>query len=76
MDNIMLYFKLMKGVRGVLPYVVQHHHGDINEVPTFMAPIPSETTHGIQIENPFNVMHPIIILYSLFQCENINLRRV
>ena len=29
--------------------------------PKFLAPIPNETTHDIQIVNPFDVKHPIII---------------
>ena len=33
----------------------------IDEVPKFLAPIPSETTYAIQIENPFNATHQIII---------------
>ena len=37
----------------------------INEVPKFPAPIPSETTHAIQIENPFYATHPIIIPLKL-----------
>ena len=33
----------------------------INEVPKFLAPISSETTHAKQLENPFDATHPIII---------------
>ena len=33
----------------------------INEVPKFLTPIPSDTMHTIQIENPFDATHPIII---------------
>ena len=34
----------------------------INEVPKFFAPIPSETTYAIQILNPFDATHLIIII--------------
>ena len=34
----------------------------INEVPKFLAPIPSETMHAIQLKNIFNATHPIIKL--------------
>ena len=37
----------------------------INEVPKFLALIPSETTHAIQLENPFDATHPIIIPLKL-----------
>ena len=37
----------------------------IDEVPTFLAPVPSETMHAIQIENPFDATHPIIIPLKL-----------
>ena len=33
----------------------------INEVPKFLGPIPSETLHAIQIENPCDATHPVII---------------
>ena len=33
-----------------------------NDVPKFLAPIPSETMHAIQIAHPFDATHPIIIL--------------
>ena len=33
----------------------------IDEVPKFLAPVPSETTHAIELENPFDATHPIII---------------
>ena len=32
----------------------------IYEVPKFLAPNPSETTHAIQLVNPFDATHPII----------------
>ena len=37
----------------------------IDEVLMFLAPIPSETTHAIQIENLFDATHPIIIPLKL-----------
>ena len=37
----------------------------IDEVPKFLAAIPSETTHAIQIENPFDATRPIIIPLKL-----------
>ena len=37
----------------------------INEVPKFLAPFPSETSNAIQIENPFDVNHPVIIPLKL-----------
>ena len=39
-----LFFPMKCHVNGVLR----------DEVPKFLAPIPSETTHAIQIENPFD----------------------
>ena len=33
----------------------------INEVPKFLAPVPTETTQAIQILNPFNATHSIFI---------------
>ena len=33
----------------------------ISEVPKFLAESPSETTHAIELVNPFNVAHPLII---------------
>ena len=33
----------------------------IDVVPTFLVPIPSEIMHAIQIINPFDAIHPIII---------------
>ena len=37
----------------------------IDEVPKFLAPIPSEITHAIQIEKSFDDTHLIIILLKL-----------
>ena len=37
----------------------------INEVPKFLAPIPSKTMHAIQLENPFDATHLIIIPLKL-----------
>ena len=37
----------------------------INEVSKFLAPIPSETTHAKQKENPFDATHHIIIPLKL-----------
>ena len=37
----------------------------INEVPKFLAPIPSETKHAIQLKNPFDATHPTIIPLKL-----------
>ena len=37
----------------------------INEVLKFLASIPSETAHAIQLENPFDATHPIIIPLKL-----------
>ena len=34
----------------------------ISEVPKFLAETPSETTHAIELVNPFNATHPLIIL--------------
>ena len=46
---------------------MQHHVNGvmINEVPKFLAPIPSEIMHAIQIENPFDATHLIIIPLKL-----------
>ena len=33
----------------------------IDEVPTFLAPVPTETIHTIQIIKPFDAIYPIII---------------
>ena len=33
----------------------------IDEIIDLLAPIPIETTHAIQIMNPFDVTHPIIL---------------
>ena len=33
----------------------------IAKLPKFLAPFPSETTHALQLEKPFNATHPIII---------------
>ena len=37
----------------------------IDKVPKFLASIPSETMHAIQITNPFDVTHPITIHLKL-----------
>ena len=37
----------------------------INQVSKFLALIPSETTHAIQLENPFGATHLIIIPFKL-----------
>ena len=37
----------------------------IYEEPQFLAPIPSETMHVVQLENPFNTTHQIIIPLKL-----------
>ena len=37
----------------------------IDEVPKFLAPVPYETTHTIQFENPFDTTRPIIIPLKL-----------
>ena len=37
----------------------------IDKVPKFLVPIPSETTHDIHIENPFDATYPIIIPLKL-----------
>ena len=37
----------------------------IDEVPNFLVPSPSETTHAIQTVNPFNATHPLIIHWKL-----------
>ena len=37
----------------------------INEVPKFLVPIPHEKMHAIQLENPFDATHPIIIPFQL-----------
>ena len=37
----------------------------INEVPKFLAPILSGTTHAIQIENPFSATDPLIFPLKL-----------
>ena len=37
----------------------------INEVQRFLAPIPSETKHAIQLENPNDAIHPIIFPLKL-----------
>ena len=37
----------------------------INEVPKFLAENPNETTHAIELVNPFNATHPLIILLQL-----------
>ena len=42
----------------------------IDEVPKFMALVPNETIHTIQIENPFDVTSPIIIPLKLARASN------
>ena len=37
----------------------------IDEFPKFLAPIPSETIHTTQANNPFNATHQMIIPYRL-----------
>ena len=37
----------------------------IDEVPKFLAPIPIETMHAIQVLNPFDATHPIIIAIKI-----------
>ena len=37
----------------------------IDEVPKFLVPIPSETTHVIKIKSPSYFIHPIIILLQI-----------
>ena len=37
----------------------------IDEVPKFLAPVPHETMHAIQLENPFDATHPITISLQL-----------
>ena len=37
----------------------------IDEVPKFLTPIPSKTIHAMQVNNPFNTIHPIIISLQL-----------
>ena len=37
----------------------------INEVPKFLAGTPSERTHAIELVNPFDATHPLIILLKL-----------
>ena len=37
----------------------------IDEVPKFLAPIPSETTHAVKIEDTFDATDPIIIPLNL-----------
>ena len=37
----------------------------INEVPKFLAKTQSETTHAIELVNPFDAAHPLIILLKL-----------
>ena len=56
----------MKGLNHHLLPMQCHMNGVlINAVPKFLAPIPSETMHAIQFENPFNTTHPIIIPLQL-----------
>ena len=37
----------------------------IREVSKFLAEAPNETTHAIELVNPFNATHPLIILLQL-----------
>ena len=37
----------------------------ISEVPTFLAENPNKTTHAIELVDPFNAAHPLIILIQL-----------
>ena len=37
----------------------------VREVPNFLADNPNETTHAIEIVDPFNATHPLIILLQL-----------
>ena len=57
----------MKGLNHHLLCLMQCHVNGvpINEVPNFLAPVPSETTHAIQIENPIDAAHPIIVPLKL-----------
>ena len=43
--------------------LMQHHMNGavIDEVPKFLASIPIETIHAIQVSNSFKATHPIII---------------
>ena len=52
----------MKGLDHHLLCPMQHCVNGvvIDEVPKFLAPVPSETTHAKQIANPFDATHPII----------------
>ena len=56
-----------KGIDHHLHCPKQYHvHGVlIYEVSKFLAPIPSETMHAIQLENSFYATHPIIISLHL-----------
>ena len=53
----------MKGLKHHLLFPMQCHMNGflINEVPKFLAPVPGEITHFIQIMNTFDATHPIII---------------
>ena len=42
----------------------------ISEVPKFLTESPSVTTHAIQLPNPFDVAHPLIILLQLSRVTN------
>ena len=37
----------------------------ISEVPMFLLEIPNKTTHTIELVDPFNITHPLIILLQL-----------
>ena len=67
----------MKGFDHHLLHQMQCHVKGvlINEVTKFLASIPSETTHTIQLVNPFDATHPIIISLKLNGVTiNINVR--
>ena len=57
----------MKGLDHHLFCPMQCHMNGVlvNEVPKFLAPISNETTHAIQLENPFDATHPITIPLKL-----------
>ena len=56
----------IKGIHHHLFCLVQYWNGVlIDEVPKFLAPIPSESMHAIKIENPFDETHSIIIPLKL-----------
>ena len=57
----------MKGLNHHLLLPMQCHVNGvlINEVPKFLAPIPSETMHAIKIKSPIDATHPLIIPLKL-----------